>query len=56
MNSNLLKTLKKHVDKTVSAGVVSLVTNHETRIESPKSKEFRGERNAQGVEKYFWQI
>ncbi|XP_015076965.2 uncharacterized protein LOC107020940 [Solanum pennellii] len=35
------KTLKKHVDKTVIAGVASLVTIRETRIEAPKSKEFR---------------
>ena len=37
-------------------GVTAPVTVRETRIEAPKPKEFRGERSAQDVENFLWQM
>ena len=37
-------------------GVDAPVTVRETRIEAPKPKEFRGERSAQDVENFLWQM
>jgi len=39
------ETLKRQGDETAGAGVAGPVTVRETRIEAPKPKEFRGERN-----------
>ncbi|KAH0689495.1 hypothetical protein KY289_016853 [Solanum tuberosum] len=50
------ETLKRQVDETATAGVAGPVTVRETRIEGPKPKEFRGERNAQDVENFLWQM
>ncbi|XP_015166051.1 uncharacterized protein [Solanum tuberosum] len=50
------ETLKRRVDETATAGVAGPVTVRETRIEAPKPKEFRGERNAQDVENFLWQM
>ncbi|XP_015168928.1 uncharacterized protein K02A2.6-like [Solanum tuberosum] len=50
------ETLKRQVDETATAGVAGPVTVRETRIEAPKPKEFRGERNAQDVENFLWQM
>ena len=44
-----VEALKRQVDEAAEMGLASLVTMHETRIEAPKPKEFRGERSAQGV-------
>ena len=37
-------------------GVDAPVTVRETRIEAPKPKEFCGERSAQDVENFLWQM
>ncbi|KAG5620591.1 hypothetical protein H5410_005809 [Solanum commersonii] len=50
------ETLKRQVDDTASARVAGLVTVCETCIEAPKPKEFLGERNAQDVENFLWQM
>ena len=51
-----VEALKRQVDETAEAGVVPPVTVRETRIEAPKPKEFRGERSAQDVENFIWQM
>ncbi|XP_049391610.1 uncharacterized protein LOC125856067 [Solanum stenotomum] len=50
------ETLKRQVDETATAGAAGPITVHETRIEAPKPKEFRGERSAQDVENFLWQM
>jgi len=50
------EALKQQVDEVVETGGAGPVTVRETRIEAPKPKEFRGERSAQDVENFLWQM
>ena len=51
-----VEALRRQVDEAAETGVSSPVTVRETRIEAPKPKEFRGERSAQDVENFIWQM
>ncbi|TMW80417.1 hypothetical protein EJD97_020362, partial [Solanum chilense] len=51
-----VEALKRQIDETAEAGVAPPVTVRETRIEAPKPKEFRGDRSAQDVENFIWQM
>ena len=51
-----VEALKRQVDEAAEMGVAALVTVRETCIEAPKPKEFRGERSAQDVENFLWQM
>ncbi|XP_055814138.1 uncharacterized protein LOC129883521 [Solanum dulcamara] len=50
------EALKAQVEKTGRMGAAGPINVRETHIEAPKSKEFRGERNAQDVENFLWQM
>ncbi|KAG5620547.1 hypothetical protein H5410_005765, partial [Solanum commersonii] len=54
VKSNLIEL--EEVDETVVAGVVGPVNIRETRIETPRPKEFRGERNVEDIKNFLWQM
>ena len=51
-----VEALKRQVDEAAKMGVADPFTVCETRIEAPKPKEFCGERSAQDVENFLWQM
>ena len=51
-----VEALRRQVDEAAETGVAPPVKVCETRIEAPKPKEFRGERSAQDVENFLWQM
>ncbi|WMV14172.1 hypothetical protein MTR67_007557 [Solanum verrucosum] len=50
------ETLLSKMEETTLIGGCGLVSSRETRIEAPKPKEFRGDRSAQDVENFLWQM
>nr|XP_016483424.1 PREDICTED: uncharacterized protein LOC107804107 [Nicotiana tabacum] len=51
-----VEALKQRLEETAGTTGRGLITVRETRIEAPKTKEFRGERSAQDVENFLWQL
>ncbi|XP_070049262.1 uncharacterized protein [Nicotiana tomentosiformis] len=51
-----IELLKQQLKAVELAGGTGRVMVRETKIEGPKSKEFRGERDAQEVEKFIWKM
>ncbi|XP_075084628.1 uncharacterized protein LOC142167942 [Nicotiana tabacum] len=51
-----VEALRQQLEAAKLVGGTSHVTVRETKVEVPKLKEFRGERNAQDVENFIWKM
>lgn len=51
-----VKALRQRLEETEGTTGRGPITVREARIEAPKPKEFRGERSAQDVENFLWQL
>lgn len=51
-----VESIKQQLKAARLAGGTGLVTVHETKVEVPKPKEFKGGRNAQDVENFIWKM